>query len=191
MAEGVSRYCERKKNMVRSGLWIPVWMESLKLTHSQRMLYAEIVALHKTGGCFASNAHFAKVLGLKSDTITRMISKLRKDGFLKQVSFDGRKRTLAPLVFDSNFATLPEHVPSQTRIPIQSRVGESSKREPDLKQVSCTLKVQSIKQNKSWEGFKDFVKRNFSKSTFDQVTSVLSPEMLTGNLKLYYMNYSK
>ncbi len=175
--------------MVRSGLWIPVWMESLKLTHSQRMLYAEIVALHKAGGCFASNAHFAKVLGLKTDTITRMISKLRKEGFLKQVSFDGRKRTLAPLKFDSNSAVTPEQAPSQTRIPVLSRVGESSRRELDSKQAPCNLKVQPIKQYKSWEGFKVFVKSNFSKSTFDQVTSVLSPELLSGNLKLYYLNY--
>ncbi len=175
--------------MTRSGLWIPSWMESLKLTHSQRLLYAEIVALHKAGGCFASNAHFAKVLGLKTDTITRIISKLKKDGFLKQISFDGRKRTLAPLIFDSNSASLPSQAPDQTRIAFQSRVGEGSIPGKDSKQVPCTLKVHSKVQNKSWDQFKEMVRQKFSRTTFDQVACVLSPELLSGNLKLYYMNY--
>lgn len=165
-------------------------MESLNLTHSQRLLYAEIVALHKAGGCFASNTHFAKVLGLKTDTITRIISKLKKDGFLKQVSFDGRKRTLAPLIFDSNFASTPESIPSQTRIPIQGRVGESSRSEKDSKPIPCTLKVQYKKQNKSWEEFKEFAKLKFSKTTFDRIAES-SPDLIAQNIRIYYDQFLK
>jgi len=176
--------------MVRSGLWIPVWMESLALTHSQRLLYAEIVALHKTGGCVASNAHFAKVLGLKTDTITRIISKLKKDGFLKQVSFDGRKRTLAPLVFDSNSASLSAPSPVQTRIPFQNRVGEGSSPVQESKPVPCTPKVQYKKQNKSWNDFKIFIEKRFSRTTFESVRN-LSPDLLTGPLQIYYQQFLK
>lgn len=174
--------------MVRSGLWIPVWMESLQLTHSQRMLYAEIVSLHKAGGCFASNSHFAKVLGLKSDTITRIISKLKKDGFLKQTSFDGRKRTLQPIIFDSNSAAVPASIPVQTRIQNQGRVGEASRPVQDSKPIPSTLKVQNKKQTKSWEGFKDFAKLKFSNSTWEALHN-LTPERLNGNLRVYYDQY--
>ncbi|WP_108978490.1 helix-turn-helix domain-containing protein [Leptospira ryugenii] len=175
--------------MVRSGLWIPVWMESLDLTHSQRMLYAEIFSLHKSGGCFASNAHFARVLKLKPDTITRMISKLKKLGFVKQVGFDGRKRTLVPILFESHASAVQDTNPMQRRTTGQVRVGEGSTPAKDEKRPSCTLKVQSKHQHKSWEGFKDFVKIRFSKSTFDELSKVLNPDLLQGNLSHYYRSY--
>lgn len=81
---------------MRTGLWIPVEVEALPLNSTEKYVLSEVVALDRVGECFASNAHFAELLGVRSDSISRIISKLKKLGYLKQGRFDGRRRTLIP-----------------------------------------------------------------------------------------------
>lgn len=76
----------------RTGVWVAQWMEDLGLTPNQTRLYAEIVSLHAKGGCFASNEYLGAVLRLKRDTVSRLVSQLKKKGLLEQTGFDGRKR---------------------------------------------------------------------------------------------------
>ena len=45
--------------------------------------------------CFASNAYMAKKLRLSEIQIKKSIARLKDQGYIKQISFDGRKRTLA------------------------------------------------------------------------------------------------
>lgn len=59
--------------MDRKGIWVPQFiLEDKKLDWMNKVLYAEILSLHKLdSGCVASNQHFATLLGLKS-TLTAM-----------------------------------------------------------------------------------------------------------------------
>lgn len=153
-----------------------------------KLLYAEIVSLSKNG-CFASNQHFAEVLGLKPDTVSRMISTLKKNGFVIQASFDGRKRTLVPLRLESSNSE-QEPNPMQNRTPIPSRVGDSSNRVLDFPPRSCTrlqINKKEIKLEKipSWDKFLEFGKR-LSNSTFARIQEFSDPDSLPRELRIYY-----
>ncbi|MBM9592396.1 helix-turn-helix domain-containing protein [Leptospira sp. 201903075] len=80
---------------MRQGIWIPARIESRKdLSIAEKVILSEIESFTASGKCFASNEHFANLLGLKPDTISRMISRLKKRGFVVQTGFDGRRRFL-------------------------------------------------------------------------------------------------
>lgn len=49
---------------------------------------------------FASNAYIAKKLNISEAQATRSITRLKEEGYIKQISFDGRKRVLA---IDKNY----------------------------------------------------------------------------------------
>ncbi len=55
-----------------------------RLSSSEKLLYAEITSLaQKDGYCFANNAYFAKLYGVSKSTVTRWISNLQKQGYVK------------------------------------------------------------------------------------------------------------
>jgi len=79
------------------GVYIPseiLFNESLSPT--EKLLFAEIDALDKLekGGCFAGNDRLAKLIGIKVRQVQQCISNLKKHGFIKQSSFNGRQRVL-------------------------------------------------------------------------------------------------
>lgn len=81
---------------MRQGIWIPARIESRRdLSIAEKVILSEIESFTSSGKCFASNEHFANLLGLKPDTISRMISRLKKRGFVVQTGFDGRRRFLS------------------------------------------------------------------------------------------------
>jgi len=49
---------------------------------------------------FASNAYVAKKLNISEAQVTKSIARLKEEGYIKQISFDGRRRTIA---IDSNY----------------------------------------------------------------------------------------
>lgn len=120
----------------RMGVWVAQWMEELGLSPNQTRLYAEIVSLNAKGGCFASNEYLGAVLRLKRDTVSRLVSQLKKKGLLKQTGFDGRKRYLLPLVLEagSGSESRPKEVRS-SRLKVETCLGFVSKSEshPDTK----------------------------------------------------------
>jgi DNA-binding transcriptional regulator GbsR (MarR family) len=77
------------------GIWIPrdIYLNR-DLSWTDKILLIEIESLDNERGCFASNDYFAKFLGVTNTTISQSISKLKKLGFVEQVSFDGRTRVL-------------------------------------------------------------------------------------------------
>ncbi|WP_040507287.1 helix-turn-helix domain-containing protein [Leptospira wolbachii] len=188
----------------RTGIWIPVWIEKLNLSHSQTKLYAEIVSLHDKGGCFASNRYFGEVLSLKMDTISRLITSLKKLGLLEQTGFDGRRRFLRPLF--SNPMTkeiISEKVPLEKN-PTQDlkknaenlQVRPAQKSNAGLEKIqspfTITLEVQKRVQKKSpWEEFKNWSEKTLSKSTYCQISNLSSPESLQGALSLIWENWKE
>ncbi|WP_411821278.1 helix-turn-helix domain-containing protein [Leptospira sp. 'Mane'] len=78
-------------------LRLPVWVQSLDLSMTAKILLAEIESLHRNKGCFASNSYLAELLGIEINTVAKNLAILRKKGFLQTVSFDGRKRVMVPV----------------------------------------------------------------------------------------------
>ncbi|EMY68110.1 helix-turn-helix domain-containing protein [Leptospira vanthielii] len=186
----------------RTGIWIPVWIEKLNLSHSQTKLYAEIVSLHDKGGCFASNRYFGEVLGLKMDTISRLITSLKKLGLLEQTGFDGRRRFLRPL-----FSNPTEKEITVDKLPLEKNPTQGLKKTSEIIQVrpdiksnaglekkyspfTSTLEVQKRVQKKNpWEEFKSWSEKTLSKSTHNQISNLPSPEALQGALSLIWKNW--
>ncbi len=117
---------------MRKGTWISDEIGSLPINSSAKIILAEIDNLHKSNGCKAGNSHFANILGVSTETVSRIISKLRKLGYVNQVHFDGRIRTLEP-TFAITFA--PQNVPS-----LQS---SSLKSESNFKSIQPPQECQS------------------------------------------------
>ena len=85
------------KNQKRQflGIWIPRAIYLNKdLTWTEKILLVEIHSLDNEQGCFASNDYFAEFLSCTTTTISTSVSKLKRLGFIKQTSFDGRTRIL-------------------------------------------------------------------------------------------------
>lgn len=76
-----------------TGLWIPAHIiEDERLSKTDIILYAEIASFGNA--CFTSNAHLGKRWRLTERSIITSITKLKKLGYVKQTSFDGRRRYL-------------------------------------------------------------------------------------------------
>ncbi|EMO53880.1 helix-turn-helix domain-containing protein [Leptospira noguchii] len=87
------------------GDWIPRVVTDQKLPRSLRDLLAKITLLDigaraERGGCYASNEYLGNLLGMATTTVAKYISRLRKLGYIEQVSFDGRTRIIRSTLHD-------------------------------------------------------------------------------------------
>ncbi len=66
------------------GVWIPkeIWL-SQDLSLSEKCLFVEIQSLDNEHGCYASNKHFARFLGISERQVTRLVKKLESKGYIK------------------------------------------------------------------------------------------------------------
>ncbi len=90
------------------GVWIcaAIFLDE-KLTPAEKILLAEIDSLTTNDqGCYASNAHFAKRLGLTESRANHVVARLTREGYIVRVYYDGRisHRVVAPEL-SSNPAT--------------------------------------------------------------------------------------
>lgn len=75
-----------------TGVWIPAEvMESDILSPIEKILYGEIAGFRE---CYASNAWLAKRIGRSEITASRLINNLMKHGFVENLGFNGRFRTI-------------------------------------------------------------------------------------------------
>ena len=90
------------------GVWICAAIFLNKnLTPAEKILLAEIDSLTTDEqGCYASNAHFAKHLGVTESRVNHVVARLTREGYIIRVSYDGRisNRVVAP-AYSSNPAT--------------------------------------------------------------------------------------
>ena len=77
------------------GVWFPaeVWLDE-RLTALEKIILIEIDSLDGEDGCYASNEYLAKFCQCSQSKISGAIAKLKKLGYIRVKSFDGRKRIL-------------------------------------------------------------------------------------------------
>lgn len=72
-----------KMDRAFKGVWIPkeVWLDK-SLGWSEKLLLVEIDSLDNDDGCWASNEYFAEFFNLSKDRISKLISSLKKKGYV-------------------------------------------------------------------------------------------------------------
>ena len=88
---------------VFKGVWIPAELWDLwrkkELTSSELLLLLEIDSFTSHNkDCFISNAHISDLLGISERASRAALSNLIQKGYVENVSFDGRKRTIKSLL---------------------------------------------------------------------------------------------
>ena len=89
------------------GIWIPalVWLDD-RLTALDKFILAEIDSLDDgEGGCYATNEYLASFCRCSERKVKESISKLKKYGYIKYKSFDGRRRVLVSILTPRKFKT--------------------------------------------------------------------------------------
>ncbi|TGK54217.1 helix-turn-helix domain-containing protein [Leptospira bouyouniensis] len=186
------------KGKERTGVWVAQWIYDLDLNPNQIRLYAEIVSLDANDGCFASNEYFAKILRLKRDTVSRLISQLKEKGLLVQTRFDGRKRFLKPVLdtkVSSQSSTGKEkHKESLDRTSVGESFGSRSKAALYEGKVSYytvqkqnTIQLDSLKTiEEKWNQFLKWITETMSESTRESLLQLKGPEELSGLQRRYW-----
>ncbi|XDD56286.1 helix-turn-helix domain-containing protein (plasmid) [Leptospira sp. WS4.C2] len=179
----------------RTGVWVAQWMEDLGLTPNQTKLYAEIFSLDARGGCFASNEYLGTVLRLKRDTISRLVSELKKKGLLKQTGFDGRKRFLKPVVPAvepasdlTRMLAVTSRLKEGSSLGVESESGLFVNPKPIHKYELHTKIQKNLKRDNpevEWNDFLVWSKRQLSFSTSAALCRLRGPDALSG-LQLFY-----
>lgn len=77
------------------GIWFPaeIWLDE-RLTALEKIILLEIDSLDGEDGCYASNEYLAGFCQCSQTKVSSAISKLKKLGYVKIASFDGRRRVL-------------------------------------------------------------------------------------------------
>ena len=88
---------DKKNKMGITGVWIPGEVAFNKeLTLNDMFVWWVINSLDcSEDNCGASNKYIAKLCGTHAQTVSSSIAKLKKHGYIKQISFDGRVRRLS------------------------------------------------------------------------------------------------
>jgi hypothetical protein len=119
-----------KNNISKTiGLWIDTEiLFDEKLNSSEKILLAQIIALHNAKGCFANNLYFSKLLNISKDRAGKLINRLIKNKYLISEidKSSGNHRILIPQA-KTNIVSVNTTIPrvenndtlsSETTIPI-------------------------------------------------------------------------
>lgn len=68
------------------GVWIPakLYLSGI-FSPNEKFVLLEIYSLSKKNGCYATNKHFADFIGLKENTIQKMMLEFEKAGYIKRI----------------------------------------------------------------------------------------------------------
>lgn len=93
------------------GIWIPreIWLDE-RLNATEKIILAEIDSLDSSvDGCWASNEYLAQFCQCSAWKVSSAVSKLAKLGYLKVVSFDGRRRKIKSCMTFFQMQTFENH----------------------------------------------------------------------------------
>lgn len=82
------------------GIWIPIeiW-EDENLSWNEKILLLEIDSFsNEDKPCFISDEYIAKLLGVHPVNANKILNSLIKKGYVKKISFDGRKRLICSML---------------------------------------------------------------------------------------------
>ena len=120
-----------------------------KLKANEKLLYGEITALsNKEGFCWSGNSYFAKLFDVTKQTVSKWVSNLEKNGYLKREVIRGEdntviKRKLYPINQNIN-TPINENV----NTPINEKVKDNNTRSNNITSKEYTQAAERI--HKHW-----------------------------------------
>ncbi|PJZ51625.1 helix-turn-helix domain-containing protein [Leptospira adleri] len=173
------------------GEFIPRTIINTKLGRGMRDVLAKITLLdingriEGRGGCYAGNEYLGQVLGMATTTIAKYISRLRKAGYINQVSFNGRIRVIQSSFHDAVIferaqyqisKTAVQNDPSQNSTDGKGRGVRDSKSAKDKRSAPVRTKEERAKTvnlpgadklKPTWSDFQPWYKDRLTKSSID------------------------
>nr|WP_061246654.1 helix-turn-helix domain-containing protein [Leptospira interrogans] len=205
------------------GEFIPRAVINTKLSRGLRDLLAKITLLDIAGrcegrnGCYAGNEYLATCLGIATTTVAKYISRLRKAGYIEQVSFDGRVRVIQSTLHNAVVMERAQYKisktalannPSQSRTNGQDRGVQQGRAAWDNRSVAVRTKEESkktlnvsaekIKSEPTWNGFLDWAEERLTRSSNDilknlkidfKVNELRLLEPVTNSLSMIILKY--
>jgi len=135
----------------------------------EKILYAEITALsNKDGYCSASNSYFAKLYEKSNETVSRWISHLEKEGYLKVIidTKKGNLRKIYPIDKKINTLLTKKSRPIDENVKhnnINTILQENNKKplkEKETKKENNLLKEETNNSQKLMNLIREFYKEN-------------------------------
>lgn len=219
------RTVKKEKNVEENyvGEFIPRAVINTKLSRGLRDLLAKITLLDIAGrcegrnGCYAGNEYLATCLGMATTTVAKYISRLRKAGYIEQVSFDGRVRVIQSTLHNAVVMERAQYKisktalannPSQSRTNGQDRGVQQGRAAWDNRSVAVRTKEESkktlnvsaekIKSEPTWNGFLDWAEERLTRSSNDilknlkidfKVNELRLLEPVTNSLSMIILKY--
>ena len=119
-----------------------------RIPANAKLLYGEISALIGADGfCFASNQYFAKIYGMSSDSITRLLKSLEDHGYLRrEVEKDRTGQVVRRKIWLN--VSVPDVLPPDifTGTPLQN-YGEGTRKKDGDTNTSITVLKESKKRS--------------------------------------------
>jgi len=159
------------------GIWIPkeIYLNQ-DVCWSAKIIFMEIHSFTANGKeCYISNAHLAEFLNISETQVSKHISTLIEKGWIKQTSFDGRKRYLQSCL-SSDFKADLNQTSRQSSIEFQSSLEENFNHTNTINNTdtkTSTTFADSKKSAKNDEDYKISVEAYF---TFYEKKSGMKPK---------------
>lgn len=103
---------------------IPANVRYAEIIPNAKLLYGEITALcNKEGFCWASNNYFAKLYGVKLNTVSLWVAQLEKHGFIKSIILNRSERKM----YITGFTEIREGVHGKTGTPLTEKGDHNNK----------------------------------------------------------------
>ena len=147
------------------GVWFPaqIWLDE-RLTALEKIILIEIDSLDGEDGCYASNEYLAGFCQCSQTKVSSAISKLKKLGYIKVASFDGRKRVL-----HSCIATTIGETDENSESPSQDTVSQTYKNgESPSQNLEQRVLVETPRETTNNNGRKR-VRKSFVPPTIEEV----------------------
>ncbi len=94
------------------GIWLPKEICDLQnLTWTEKIMLSEIAMLSNPNNCYANNEHFSKILKITKESVSRIISKLTKEGYLvSQLKYKQNTKQVEQRILKINWNIIPNTI---------------------------------------------------------------------------------
>ncbi len=141
------------KKSKRKGIWIPDFiLEDERLDAGNKIIMAEIISLCELDkGCYASDEHFARLVGIERSSSTKRIKKLVQMGYVNKRTVKGKGKYLLINEHVNHQQPVPERTSTssfEVELPVPKRTLTSSP-ENTINTITNTdiLKQELVQEN--------------------------------------------
>lgn len=155
------------KKSIRKGIWIPDFiLEDEKLDAANKIIMAEITSLCELEkGCYASDEHFASLVGIERSSTTKRIKKLVQLGYVTKRTLKGKGKYLFLNEQGNGQLPVPENT-STSSLKVESHVPKSTSTSSQKNTINSTTNTVILKQELVQESVEDGI---LSKSPVCQI----------------------